>query len=267
MPADHREQSMYFTVYRQSPIMYGFTWKVFTDRTSFYLTSRHALKDWKFSLHGPDPEIDAVAQDPHHATKKFKWAPVRNADPNDLGSIAFNEEEVIDGPIYFPGHDIGSGIKHVVRFRWPWWMFIPRGVSAAGAGAIKSRERKRLAGASVLPFPTFGEVTDLDLFIADGAPYWPNEEVIKERNAGLPPLQNSAGQWMTAVVTKNLWDDHPTPEGDSARRKIELPTSPTSHVRGLYQVGTPEGYLVVEETWIPQPSVDAAVVMRDENAG
>ncbi|GAB3570476.1 hypothetical protein GCM10027445_24070 [Amycolatopsis endophytica] len=124
-----------------------------------FYLKQRSLDAIKISLHGPDLR---------HPEPGFKLGIDSSAQATAHEKLLWRFDDGAMG--WFPGREIARGVRHVVRIRVPW------DTMQAGRRAV-----------------------DFDFFLAEGRPYWPNSRQIRKNRAGLGPLRNSAGQYLTAA--------------------------------------------------------------------
>ena len=90
-------------------------------------------------------------------------------------------------------------------------------------------------------------MTHVDLFLSTVRPYWPDETKVRSGDAGMGPLGNSAGMYLTAINYQRSLTDQPDPFGD-VRAGAPLDQS----VRGVASKLDPSGFLWVCEKMIPR---------------
>jgi hypothetical protein len=71
----------------------------------------------------------------------------------------------------------------------------------------------RDAVGALIPTPGVLHAADVDVFVSDRGPWWPNERQARRANACLGPLYNAAGQALTARSVRRSSIADPTPEG------------------------------------------------------
>lgn len=165
----------------------GYNWVFLTHGTSFYIRIRHApLATFKISLHGPDNRKGISGP------VNFLYAD-RNAfkKSQDAGGKWFSQNS---RRTEFTGRYIAPGIRHVVRIRTDWSLF-SRGTPSAPIPALGSASFHGL-----LPAPKLLRASNIDVFVSDGTPYWPDPEAAREARAGFGPIVNKAGQSLTLVA-------------------------------------------------------------------
>jgi len=137
----------------------------------------------KISLHGPDDR---------HPRQFLKVGFDSNATPGE--SYLVGRENL---PTEFKGKHVATGVRHVVRFRHDWTMFHSDVPSAPTPGTVKNPDTSQ---AGVCPPPAQMYAVDVDLFLCEREPFWPDEQQARLDNATLGPIENAAGQFLTGVV-------------------------------------------------------------------
>lgn len=123
-----------------------------------------------------------------------------------------------------------------------------------------SRKEKATLHAS-LAAPPSGKVAHVDLFLSSVRPYWPNEKKIRADDAGMGPIVNSAGLYLTAVNYQVSSTAEPDPFGDvSDGEPID------QCVRGIGERLDPSGFLWICEKMIPRTKVGSTSPPRPSGA-
>lgn len=180
---------IYFLVRDPARAQQSYTWRIWPGGTSFYVKSTYAeFSNMKISLHGPDPK---------HPGPVLKFGHDSNAPPTRSGFVGLSTL-----PVSFRGKTskVERDVRHVMRFRHDWTMFHP---DVPPAPTPKPLKKPDTTQAGVCPPPAQMWAVDIDLFLCEHAPAWPNEKQAREDNATLGPIQNSAGQFLTGVVSHN----------------------------------------------------------------
>lgn len=189
----------------------GFTWRLWSRKTSFYLEAwSPGVKGFRISLHGDDPR--------HPTGGGFKAQLARVPDNTRL-LHAFGQ-----WPYWFRGVQVTDCVRHVVRIRWTWDV-CHRLERVAGPTKFKSGYE----GALIPPPPKPGDAVDVDLFISTGAPYWPREQKARRNNAVIGPFVDASGQTLTGIVTKHLAFKYPPPPNSVGPE----PQGPKDELRAL----------------------------------
>ena len=107
-----------------------------------------------------------------------------------------------------PGRLVAPGVRHVLKFRFPYQAFSGQLGNGVGASkAIAPGARGLVIGAP----PSAAETADLDLYVSDGAPYEPPGAAA--RGAVIGPLRNAAGQALTGISRRFPALRLPSPPG------------------------------------------------------
>ena len=232
--------SIYFCVVHQQRQVCGYTWKIWWDRTSFYLKGQDKwMASLKVSLHGNDPR---------HGRPGFKIA--RDVDAEQTARKAGGVLVTAPGnlPAWFEGRRVAPSVRHAVRFRSDWKMF---GLGVPSAPVPKRPKKSTLA--AILPAPRNMRALDVDIFVCEREPYWPNQAITSADNASLGPLKNDAGQYLTGrVVERNALSDHQD-EVDVRPRDLD----PDDRVRG-HHGRVEDGVYVLREQWLSRSAMLAA---------
>lgn len=223
---------------RQAKIA-GFTWLIEWSTTSFYIKSMYKpMQTTKISLHGPDPN--------HIGKQHFR---LDFEHPGPAGKAVAAGGGFSTGslklPLYFDGRRVSKRAAHIVRFSAEADMYA-KGVPSAPHPPMKQKATLH----AVVAAPPPGKVTHVDLFLSNVRPYWPNEKKIRARDAGMGPIHNSAGMYLTAVNYHELATAEPDPFGD-VRGSVPLDQC----VRGIGERLDPLGFLWVCEKMIPRTKV------------
>jgi hypothetical protein len=225
--------AIYFCVGDRATKICSYAWRVGWGRTSFYLKAQYrALTELKVSLHGPSKE---------HTKPGFKVDLDQTATRKAISSGGYFVATPGWLPHWFKGHPVEGGATHVVRFRTTWDFFEVGVPSAPSPDDIKPSDF-----AYLVPPPPHSSAVDVDIFVSDSGPYWPNERQARLDNACLGPLQNEAHQYLTAVAVRRQIPASPTPPGALA------PTSkgPADRVRGVGATVDEHGILWICEQWM-----------------
>lgn len=178
---------------------YSYTWKVWADKTSFYIAQKDGkLFPHKFSLHGKD------SRHPSGPVIMFR-------DSNE----SRHKTAFIDAPDgFFPcrigGVERFKGVRWVLRFRFTWDMFSESCPSAVPPKKLKSGRQGVL-----IPPPGFMKATDVDFFYSsNGWPQIPIEKDAIRKNAVIGPLRNENGEFLVGQVSQKslLLPGRQTPE-------------------------------------------------------
>jgi hypothetical protein len=218
----------------------GFTWFIQPHRTSFYIKSTFKpLQMTKISIHGPDPN--------HIGKQHFRLDFTRP----DEAQKAVNAGGGWTGeglPLYFTGRPVNKRTVHIVRFSAEWNMFRP--------GMQRGPDPKPKQNATLNAFaaaPPEGFVTHIDLYLSRVRPFWRNEELkIRRNNAGMGPLINDAGMYLTAIISQWRETKEPDPFGDVSEG---LPADQL--IRGVAEKVDTTGLLWVCEKMMPKSNLTA----------
>jgi hypothetical protein len=225
----------------KSTNMCSYVWRLWWGRTSFYLRTRDnsVFPDLKVSLHGPDPR---------HPTSGYKIGRDGSAVSE---SMATREGLVVAPPDWLPcwfnGRAVSDTVTHVLRFRFPPNLFDRRYPSAPIPAEVKERD---FAGVFLPPNKALYAV-DVDVYLSNRAPFWPNERRARRDDACLGPLQNEAGQHLTAVAVHRSTITAPTPRRAQAPR----PTGAQDRVRGVGATVDDTGVLWICEQWMSRSAL------------
>lgn len=226
-----------------TPPILSLEWRVWAQGTSFYLTTRSTLKEFKISLHGPQrPGYDnywKAGYDAGYVKEHGKEGILRYA------SVTMQDDS---RALAFTGKSIGTAVRHAVRMRWVGDLFQP----GAPTGTPPKRV-KEYSQALVIPAPPVLQVAHLDFFVSQGQPWWPGGKTGRDRDALMGPLRNAADQYLTAVPYRE-WVIGPSSEVPDRSDPILLPPKLQDRVRGLSYVRHENGFLEVEERWMPRTS-------------
>ena len=231
------ENAIDFFIHDRASNVAGYTTLVEWSTTSFYIKSTYKpMQLMKVSLHGPDPK---------HIGKQHFRLDFDHADPAGKAAAAGGAWVTTDGlqlPLYFPGRPVNKRTVHIVRFSAEWDMFV-RGVPTAPTPSPKQKATLHAR----LEAPPQSKATHVDLFLSNVRPYWGNETRVRNSDAGMGPLVNSAGQYLTAIIYQQPVTDEPDPFGD-VRKGSPLDQC----VRGVASKVDPSGFLWMCEKMIPR---------------
>jgi hypothetical protein len=222
---------LYFVVGERPHGPFSFTWRIWAQRTSFYVKPRtHFPSDMKISLHGPDERDDI-------GPPGYKIEVLGGGD----AAVMTRRSPQWPDKGWFPGKPVADDIDLVLRFRFPWTMF-----STQLPGGPFPGEVKPSAYAARLPPPASLRATDVDVFISHhGRPYWPREQQARRDNACIGPLENKAGQVLTGVVVHRSPYTVPLPSDLTQPRP-----SPADAVRAVGLAPDPTGFVWLSEMWL-----------------
>lgn len=237
------EHAIEFLAHDRASNIAGYTWLIEWSTTSFYIKSTYKpMQLMKVSLHGPDPK---------HVGKQHFRLDFDHADRAGKAAAAGGAWVTTDElplPLYFAGRPVDKRTVHIVRFSVEGDMFLT-GVPSA---PLPSPKQKATLHAR-LPAPPQSAVTHVDLFLSTVRPYWPDETKVRSGDAGMGPLGNSAGMYLTAINYQRSLTDQPDPFGD-VRAGAPLDQS----VRGVASKLDPSGFLWVCEKMIPRSEFGAS---------
>lgn len=233
---------MYVALGRSDKPAMGFTWRIWSSRTSFYMKSRApGVGHLKLSLHGDDPR--------HPGGGGFKIA----MDPERAFDEAVENGQVLgrrrgDWPVWFPGRRINDDSTLAIRMRWTWDAATRLGPAPA-PGALK----KGAVGLMVPPPPEPGDAVDVDLIVSKGVPFWHQERRARRDNACLGPLRNESGDWLTGTVVKRSVALYPTPSRATGPR----PTDRNDELRAVGSAVDEQGVLWLVEQRMSRSKLSA----------
>jgi hypothetical protein len=197
------EDAILFSVMDRAARIYSYSWLIEWTTSSFYIKSTYKpLQLMKVSIHGADPKHI----DKQHFRLDFDHARPATKAANAGGAWTEDGAEL---PLYFDGQQVTKRAKHIVRFAVGAEMFAA-GIPSAPVPKIKTKATLHAA----LSAPPPGKVTHLDLFLSTVRPYWPKEKKVKAHDAGMGPIANSAGLYLTAVNYQESASKEPDPFGD-----------------------------------------------------
>ncbi|MDH6679232.1 hypothetical protein M2284_003448 [Rhodococcus sp. LBL1] len=219
------EKAISFVTRNKRNGVMGYNWRIWSTGTSFYIAPRYTpISNMKISLHGPDEreEIEGPVN--------FLYVDPRTTDRAEKAggmSGAQQEERTV-----FSGRKIAPGVNHVVRFRTDWDTFVRGRPSGPVPDESKSSSLNGVADA-----PRFLRALNVDVFVSDGKPYWPDEELARAKNAGLGPVTNKAGQSLTVNISDAYLMEDPDPFGYRALTDDELADSVRMVLAGPDETG------------------------------
>lgn len=226
-----------FAVGDRAKKRYGYASLIEWSTTSFYIKSQfRPLQVCKVSIHNPDPRHpgkDGFRLDFEHDTPKRK-------------AVAGGGSWMLDGaqlPLWFPGRRINSRVQHLVRFAVAWDMF----TSQVPSAPVPNIKHKATLHALLEP-PRLLRASYVDVYMAEGFPYWPNEGEVRASNAGMGPIVNSAGMNLTAVDRRLATTREPDPFG----RRLDAGVAVSDCVRGIAAKVDSSGFLWICEKLLPK---------------
>jgi hypothetical protein len=235
-------EAFYFLVGDPNSGVYSYCWRLGSGATSFYIKPRYAaLTLFKVSLHGPDDRPGLMPG--------FKVAIDQSAEAKVRGAGgALVVKDQWPDRQWYSGRPLARGVSHVMRIRTTWDL-LSKGVPSA---PIPAKLKKGNVGGLIAP-PRSLHAVDVDVYVSDRFPFWPKEDRARRDNACMGPIQNRAGQFLTAVSFDHSVIDHPTP----ARAVGVRPASVEDRTRGFGAAFDPEGYLWVCEQWLSRSALIA----------
>lgn len=221
-------RALYVTVGHSTTGPVGFTWRLWSSGTSFYLKARTSnLRHLKLSFHGDDPR--------HPQGGGFKLGMDTEAGyREDIDTGRILSSRTGQWPIWFPGTEIGKNATLVGRLRWTW-----DACTRLGRGPYPGDLKKDAIGLVVPAPPEPGYAVDVDLIVSSEKPFWIEEQSARAENACLGPLRNNSGQWLTGTAVKRFAPHYPPPTTAIGPR----PRSKTDQVRAVGAAVGPEGFV------------------------
>jgi hypothetical protein len=205
-PTMNNPRSIKVVVASADRTRWTFAWSMKSHLTSFYVTPLGSgLETLKISLHGPDPR---------HGKPGYKvelMAPPEGASRPPVLVKRFNWPD----KVWFSGHRVAADVDMVLRLRFTHDLF-DRHVSRAP----NLKSPKPGDDALHVPAPEVGYATDIDIFACHRAAFWPNEQKARADNACFGPLENSAGQFMTAEAVHRRVEETPSPVSSPALGRV-----------------------------------------------
>lgn len=244
------QHAIVFSILDREAMIAGYTWLIEWSTTSFYIKSTYKpLQMTKVSIHGPDPK---------HVGKQHFRLDFEHKDPATKAASAGGgwSTKALQLPLYFDGRRVNKRTLHVVRFSATADMYA-KGIPSAPNPPVKQKATLHAAVAAPPP----GKVTHVDLFLSTVRPYWPNENKTRARDAGMGPIVNSAGLYLTAVNYQWSATKEPDPFGD-VRGDVPLDQC----VRGIAERLDSSGFLWVCEKVIPRSKMTSAAPPRPGGA-
>lgn len=235
------ENGIVFFIHDKETGVCGYTWLIETHQTSFYIKPTYRpMQVTKVSIHGPDPKHVGKQ---HFRVDFTKPEEARKAIRAGGGWVAFGQEF----PLKFSGRRINKRAVHLARFSADSTMF-RRGMQR---GPDPQTKPKATLHARV-DAPPEGYVTHVDLYLSNIRPYWCNDEVrLRRENAGMGPLVNAAGMFLTAVISRRSESKEPDPFGDTSEG---LPDDQL--IRGIAEGVDTTGLLWVCEKMMPRSKLE-----------
>jgi hypothetical protein len=233
------EHAIVFSILDRAAGIAGYTWLIEWSTTSFYIKSTYRpLQMTKLSIHLPDP---------NHVGKQHFRLDFDHEDPATKAVRAGGgwSVEAMQLPLYFEGRRVNKRTVHIVRFSAEWDMYV-KGIPSAPTPTVKQKATLH----AVVAAPPPEKVAHVDLFVSSVRPYWENERKARARDAGMGPIVNSAGFYLTAINYQWPVADRPDPFGDL---RGDEPLDQC--VRGIAERLDPSGFLWVCEKMIPRSTV------------
>jgi hypothetical protein len=230
------EDAILFSVMDRAARIYSYSWLIEWSTSSFYVKSTYEpLQLMKVSIHGSDPK---------HLNKQHFRLDFDHKQPATKAAHAGGAwtEDGVELPLYFNGRQVTKRAKHIVRFAVGSEMF----ATGTPSAPVPNRKAKATLHAS-LSAPQPGKVVHLDLFLSSVRPYWPTEKKVRAHDAGMGPIANSAGLYLTAVNYQEPASKEPDPFGD-----IRGGEPIDQCVRAIGETVDPAGFLWVCEKMIPR---------------
>lgn len=228
--------AFYFVVFNRANGIYGYTWRVGTSGTSFYIKARaQPLGSMKISLHGPDPRPNLKPG--------FKVTIDRSALPKVLASGGDFVDYNFGQNAWFTGRPVTSKVTHVATFRYTPDLFAAGVPSAPPPGTFKPPKE---AG-YIISSPELLRVADIDFYISNGAPYWWNSVQAFKDNSCFGPIRNKAGQYLTCQSMRR-----PISESTFSVMPWLRFESPEASVRSVVSGVDQRSMLMVSEHWVPR---------------
>ncbi|BCO85914.1 MULTISPECIES: hypothetical protein [Mycobacterium avium complex (MAC)] len=231
------EHAIVFVIHDRTSNVAGYTSLIEWSTTSYYVKSTYKpMQSMKVSVHCPDPK--------HIGKQHFRFD-FDHADPARKAVAAGGAWVAKDGlqlPLYFPGRPVNKRTLHIVRFSAEWDMFV-KGVPSAPKPSPKQKATLHAR----LEAPSQSQVAHVDIFLSNVRPYWGNERKVRDRDAGMGPIINSTGQYLTAIIYHRHVTEHPDPFGD-VRQGAPLDQC----IRGIASKVDPAGFLWMCEKMIPR---------------
>jgi hypothetical protein len=187
------QNAFVFCVHDKQTGVVGYTWYIESHRTSFYIKSTmKALQTVKVSVHGPDPN--------HIGKQHFRldWTNPKEAQKAiNAGGGWFADGAPL--PFEFKGRPVNKRTVHLARFSFESNMF--RKGMQRGPDPV-TMSKATLHGR--IDAPPDGRVTHVELYLSRVRPFWRNSKELEIRaaNAGIGPLTNDAGMFLTGIVDR-----------------------------------------------------------------
>lgn len=237
------QHAIVFSVVNKETQICSYTSLIEWSTTSFYIKSQFPpLQSMKVSLHGPDPK---------HPGKQHLRFDFTSPDQVSKAAKAGGgwSADLSDGPPFkFSGRQVNDQAAHIVRFSAASDMFT-KGVPSAPPPKVKQKATLHAR----VPAPSPGKVAHVDLYLSLADPYWPDEQLARERNAGMGPISNDANMNLTAVIAHRDVTSEPDPFGE-----VRGDTPLDQCTRGIGAAVDATGLLWLCEKMIPVKMLGAA---------
>jgi hypothetical protein len=227
---------IYFVSWDQTSGVSSYLWRIGSQSTSFYIKPYYKpLAALKISLHGPDPRPEL--------TPGFRFGIDEGGRPlaTSHGGILVTQD-LDHGQRWFRGEEVGRNARLVAIFRVTSDLFADGVPSAPGP----TKNLRSSARGSVIPAPGVGEATDVEIYLASGAPFWPNESQAKKDNACIGPIRNEANQYLTGLSVRRSATGQPHPPEGMSRST----GTPDNSVRALNVRVDEHEVLWILEEWM-----------------
>lgn len=224
-------KKIYVLVGSRERAIYSYTWRIWWSGSSFYLKARDAaFADFKVSLHGPD----AFHREPGFIVGRDQTA------PSALDSRTIETGRFLG--TRFRGQKVRDGVVKVATLRFGSELFRD-GMPSAPLPKVTAHPQ---TAARITTAPEDGKVTDVHLFLAQGAPYFHAEKEARAANALLGPLENNQNEFLTGVIQQRDLVRNPPP----AQLMGPPPEDSADRVRGFGGAIDQEGFLWIAEQWL-----------------
>jgi hypothetical protein len=185
-------------------VLLGDMWRITGREQDFYLNAESAMgteEAFHISLHGPKGR---------HRTQRFHIKHNQQA----AGVLATQGKFVAAGAfppagLPFSGEQLGERAWRVARIRWLGELQKKKYRAAARTRAVIPELSDSRRGAVLSGLLPANYAADLDIFVAFGKPFWPDDESAAFRDGPAPSLADNArlgpvkaagaGMWLTAV--------------------------------------------------------------------
>ncbi|MDG4667966.1 hypothetical protein [Mycobacterium sp. 236(2023)] len=234
------QDAIAFVIIDKATGVCGYTWFIESHATSFYIKSTfRPMQMVKVSIHGPD------ADHPNEHYRLDFTKPKESGKAIRAGGGWGGFGQAL--PLAFEGRPVNKRTVHLVRFSAEWSMF--------RRGMQRGPDPEPTAKASIHGYvdaPSLGRVTHVDIFLSRVRPYWQNRETkLRKQDAGIGPLINDAGMYLTAVISQISASKEPDPFGDPSKG---VPAEDC--IRGIAEGVDYTGLLWICEKMIPKSKVE-----------